>query len=240
MPDIMLSTSNFLLVLGWSIFGTKAKAELRCAQTKSVSILIEVAFKLQSGRSLLFINYSNWNLHRRNLEIFERRYGKILTIIFPTSRIDAAIPEKTKSKGSEGRGRSAAQSPGTLWEKLGQRGEVFWGPESPPPNYWLGGLFEDSLRGNKNPEMEERGWRLVDGEGDIPPARAYCAEFFYSVCMHEWVTHHSPRWHYFNFAGIIIFVPLGLAHWSLRGEIWLLSFYAGLLHSERSVNYIPR
>lgn len=125
---------------------------------------------------------------------------------------------KQNPKEAKGRGRSAAQSPGTLWEKLGQRGEVFWGPECPPPNYRLGGLFEDSLRGNKKPEMEERGWRLVDGEGDIPPTRAHCAEsfFFFSTCMHEWVTHHSPRWHYFNC--IIFFFPLGLEHWSLRGE----------------------
>lgn len=54
MPDIMLSNSSFLLALGWSIYVTKAKAELPGAQTKSVSILIEVAFKLLSGRSLLF------------------------------------------------------------------------------------------------------------------------------------------------------------------------------------------
>lgn len=131
---------------------------------------------------------------------------------------------KQNPKEAKGRGRSAAQSPGTLWEKLGQRGEVFWGPESPPPNYRLGGLFEDSLRGNKNPEMGERGWRLVDGEGDIPPTRTHCADsfFFFSACMHEWVTHHSARWHYFNFTGIIFF-PLGLADCSLRGERRLTS-----------------
>lgn len=150
---------------------------------------------------------------------------------------------KQNPKEAKGRGKSAAQSPGTLWEKLGQRGEVFWGPESPPPNYWLWGLFEDSVRGNKNPEMEECGWRLVDGEGDIPPTRAYWAEFFFfffSTCMHEWVTHHSPRWHYFNFTGIIIFCSIGNSAPESEGEIWLPSFYAGLIHDERVVNDIPR
>lgn len=130
---------------------------------------------------------------------------------------------KQNPKEAKGRGRSAAQSPGTLWEKLGQRGEVFWGPESPPPNYRLGGLFEDSLRGNKNPEMEERGWRLVDGEGDIPPTRAYCAEFFLffsffkRVCMNGLlITHHADI--ILISPALLFFVPLGLAHWSLRGK----------------------
>lgn len=49
----------------------------------------------------------------------ERRKKCILTITFPTSRIDAAIPEKLNPKETEGSGRSAALSPGTVWEKLG-------------------------------------------------------------------------------------------------------------------------
>lgn len=144
---------------------------------------------------------------------------------------------KQNPKEAKGRGRSAAQRPGTLWEKLGQRGEVFWGPESPPPNYRLWGLFEDSLRGNKNPEMEERGLRLVDGEGDIPPTRVYCADSFFSTCMHEWVTHHSARWHYFNFTGIIFFSIGIIGLQSKGGKTFNV---VGALHNERAVNYIPR
>lgn len=129
---------------------------------------------------------------------------------------------KQNPKEAKGRGRSAAQSPGTLWEKLGQRGEVFWGPESPPPNYRLGGLFEDSLRGNKNPEMEERGWRLVDGEGDIPPTRAHCADsFFFNV--YAWMGYSSlSTLTLFQFHRHYFF-PLGLGDCSLAGERRLTS-----------------
>lgn len=130
---------------------------------------------------------------------------------------------KQNPKQAKGRGRSAAQSPGTLWEKLGQRGEVFWGPESPPPNYRLGGLFEDSLRGNKTQK-----WRSVDGDWWMEKGTSHQPESIVPdsppappappTTMHEWVTHHSARWHYFNFPGIIISVPQGLAHRSLRGK----------------------
>lgn len=57
----------------------------------------------------------------------------ILTIIFPTSRIDAAIPEKTKSKGSEGeREKRSSESRDTLGEVGPTRGSVLR-PREPAP-----------------------------------------------------------------------------------------------------------
>ena len=44
----------------------------------------------------------------------------ILTMIFPTSRIDAAIPEKLDPEGAEGSGRGAECGPtATVWGNLG-------------------------------------------------------------------------------------------------------------------------
>lgn len=63
------------------------------------------SFKLSSTLT------SNWKGRKRR---------SILTMKFPTSRIDAAIPEKQNPRASwRGSGRSAAQSPGTVWKKLG-------------------------------------------------------------------------------------------------------------------------
>lgn len=86
----------------------------------------------------------------------------LLTITFPTSRIDAAIPEKQNPKEAEGSGRSAALSPGTVWEKLGTNAGKCFEARGARPLITGCGLFEDSLRGNKNSEMEQSGRRLVD------------------------------------------------------------------------------
>lgn len=65
----------------------------------------------------------------------------LLTIILPTSRIDAAIPEKQNPKEAEGRG--AAPSPGTVWKKSASHaGKCF---EAPRPRPLIIGyeLFEE-------------------------------------------------------------------------------------------------
>ena len=94
--------------------------------------------------------------------------------------------------------------------------------------------------------MEERGWRLVEGEGDIPPNRAYYAEFFFffffqRVCMNGLLITHQADIILISPALIyIFFCSTGISALESEGEIWLTSFYAGLLHNERAVNYIPR
>lgn len=95
-----------------------------------------------------------------------RRIKKyILTITFPTSRIDAAIPEKQNPKEAEGSGRSAALSPGTVWKKLGTNAGKCFEARGARPLITGYGLFEDSLRSNKKRAMEENGRRLVDKRG---------------------------------------------------------------------------
>lgn len=86
----------------------------------------------------------------------------LLTITFPTSRIDAAIPEKQNPKEAEGSGRSAAQSPGTVWKKLSTNAGKCFEARGARPLITGSGLFEDSLRSNKNPEVKEAARRLAD------------------------------------------------------------------------------
>lgn len=85
---------------------------------------------------------------------------EILTITFPTSRIDAAIPEKLNPKEAEWEKRSS-ESRDTLGEVLANAGMCFEG-RGARPLITGSGLFEELLRGNKNSELEERGRRLVE------------------------------------------------------------------------------
>lgn len=128
----------------------------------------------------------------------EKKKKNRLTITFPTSRIDAAIPEKQNPKEAEGSGRSAALSPGTVWENLGTNAGKCFEARGARPLITGYRLFEDSLRGNKNREMERNGRRLVDRERTSHHPKRRVSNHF-SRQMHEWVTHQSPCGHCFNF-----------------------------------------
>ena len=141
-----------------------------------------------------------WKEEKRKKKLKKKKKNTYNYIPYLQNR--CGHPWETKSEGRRGSGRSAAQSPGTLWHKLCHRGEVFWAPGSPPPNYRLrplAPLAERQEEGSDGGAPTQIGGRREH----IPPPQAHERRIIFRQRRTNGVTHQSTRGHYFSFAGII-------------------------------------
>lgn len=178
---------------------------------------------------------------RLDLTSGENGKKKILTITFPTSRIDAAIPEKLNPMEAQWE-KCSSESRDTLGEVLANAGMCFEG-RGARPLITGSRLFEESLRGNKKPALEERGSRLVEerrGHPTSPTRRRMDFSPFIEKCKCMnglLINHHAD------------IIPVSLAlnisfHWdelsgALRGETASPPHLRRIIAPERKVNPTP-
>lgn len=151
--------------------------------------------------------------------MFERRYGKNTYnyISYLQNRCGHPWENKIQRK-RRGEGEAQLRVPGHFGRSWANAGKCFEAPRARPLITGSGG----SLKTRKE-AIKTQKWRSVDGDWWIEEGTSHQPDFivpisfFQCVCMNGLlITHHADI--ILMSPALLFFIPLGLAHWSLRGK----------------------